>query len=84
MLTAEASGVAFRHELARLAVEESVAPHREVDLHRKALAALADPPGGAPDLARLAHHAEAAGDDGRRAPLRARGRGPRGLARRVP
>ena len=37
-------------------------PHRRVDLHRRALAALADPPGGAPELARLVHHAEAAGD----------------------
>ena len=62
MLVAAAAGVAFRHELARLAVEESVPPHRRVELHRRALAALADPPGGAPDLARLAHHAEAAGD----------------------
>jgi DNA-binding CsgD family transcriptional regulator len=62
MLVAEAVGVAFRHELARLAVEESTPPHRKLDLHRRALAALADPPGGALDLARLAHHAEAAGD----------------------
>jgi DNA-binding CsgD family transcriptional regulator/tetratricopeptide (TPR) repeat protein len=62
MLTSEAAGVAFRHELARLAVEESVAPNRRVDLHRKAFAALAEPPGGVADLARLAHHAEAAGD----------------------
>jgi DNA-binding CsgD family transcriptional regulator/tetratricopeptide (TPR) repeat protein len=62
MLVGEAAGVAFRHELARLAVEESVSPHRELSLHRRALAALADPPAGAPDLARLAHHAEAAGD----------------------
>src|SRR6266511_4422059 len=62
MLTSEPAGVAFRHELARLAVEESIALNRRVDLHRKALAALADPAGGARDLARLAHHAEAAGD----------------------
>jgi predicted ATPase len=62
MLVAGPAGVAFRHELARLAVEESVLPHRKVALHRRALAALADPPVGAPDLARLAHHAEAAGD----------------------
>ena len=62
MLTSEPAGVAFRHELARLAVEESVPLNRSVDLHRSALAALADPPGGARDLARLAHHAEAAGD----------------------
>ncbi len=31
-------------------------------LHRRALAALSAPPNGVPDLARLAHHAEAAGD----------------------
>ncbi|MGZ8793794.1 MAG: ATP-binding protein, partial [Gaiellaceae bacterium] len=62
MLTSEPAGVAFRHELARLAVEASIALSRRVDLHRKALAALADPPGGGRDLARLAHHAEAAGD----------------------
>jgi DNA-binding CsgD family transcriptional regulator/tetratricopeptide (TPR) repeat protein len=62
MLVAQAAGVAFRHELARLAVEASVPPHRRVELHRRALARLADPPGGAPDLARLVHHAEAAGD----------------------
>jgi hypothetical protein len=62
MLVAEPAGVAFRHELARLAVEASVPPHRKLGLHRAALAALAEPPVGAPDLARLAHHAEAAGD----------------------
>jgi DNA-binding CsgD family transcriptional regulator/tetratricopeptide (TPR) repeat protein len=62
MLTASPASVAFRHELARLAVEESLAPNRRVALHRKALAALADRPSGAPELARLAHHAEAAGD----------------------
>jgi len=62
MLTSERAGITFRHELARLAVEESIALNRRVDLHRQALAAFADPPGGVPDLARLAHHAEAAGD----------------------
>jgi DNA-binding CsgD family transcriptional regulator len=62
MLVAKPAGVAFRHELARLAVEASVPPHRKLGLHRAALAALAEPPVGAPDLARLAHHAEAAGD----------------------
>src|SRR5512132_1339422 len=44
MLAADPSGVAFRHELARLAVEDSVAPNRRVGLHRAALAALSDPP----------------------------------------
>jgi DNA-binding CsgD family transcriptional regulator len=62
VLTSVPSGVAFRHELARLAVEESVPPTRKYDLHRRALAALSDPPVGELDLARVAHHAEAAGD----------------------
>jgi DNA-binding CsgD family transcriptional regulator len=62
MLTAEPSGIAFRHELARRAVEESLAPDRALALHRLALAALTAPRRGAPDLARLAHHAEAAED----------------------
>jgi DNA-binding CsgD family transcriptional regulator/tetratricopeptide (TPR) repeat protein len=62
MLMAVDGGVAFRHELARLAVEESVAPNRGLAVHRAALARLVDPPAGEPDLARLAHHAEAIGD----------------------
>src|SRR5580704_11007449 len=62
VLRAEADGVLFRHELARLAVEASLPPDRAVALHRRALAALADPSLGAPDYVRLAHHAEAAGD----------------------
>jgi DNA-binding CsgD family transcriptional regulator len=62
MLVAVPEGVAFRHELARLIVEAALAPDRRVELHRKAVDALAAPPSGAPDLARLAHHAEAAGD----------------------
>jgi predicted ATPase len=51
-------GVAFRHELARLVIEESMVPNRRVALHALALGALA----GSRDRARLAHHAEAAGD----------------------
>ena len=62
MLAPDRDGVAFRHELARLAVEESLPPNRLVALHRKALKALSDPPSGEPDLARLAHHAEGARD----------------------
>jgi DNA-binding CsgD family transcriptional regulator len=62
MLRGEAHAVAFRHELARLAVEESVNPQRRVELHRAALETLRSPPDGRRDLARLAHHAEAAGD----------------------
>ena len=59
ILTATPDGVGFRHELARRATEESLPPHRRRDLHRRALAALAT---RRSDLARLAHHADAAGD----------------------
>jgi hypothetical protein len=62
MLRSEPGGVAFRHELARIAIEESLEPERTVLLHRRAVAALAEPATGAADLTRLAHHAEAAGD----------------------
>jgi class 3 adenylate cyclase/tetratricopeptide (TPR) repeat protein len=62
MLVHSPEGVGFRHELARLAIEESLSPTRRLALHRAALAALVEPPTGAPDLERLAHHAEGAGD----------------------
>src|SRR4051812_40424669 len=62
MLESVPDGVAFRHELARLAIEDSIPPDRKVFLHQKALAALSEPAAGAPDLARLAHHADGACD----------------------
>jgi DNA-binding NarL/FixJ family response regulator len=62
MLGASRTTVGFRHELTRLSIEEAIEPRRRLALHRRALAALAKPPHGAPDAARLAHHAEAAGD----------------------
>jgi DNA-binding CsgD family transcriptional regulator/tetratricopeptide (TPR) repeat protein len=58
VLRADGDGVAFRHELARLALESAVAPQRRRALHQSITAAL-EPSG---DHARLAHHAEAAGD----------------------
>jgi DNA-binding CsgD family transcriptional regulator len=58
MLREQGATVAFRHELARLAVEEAIAPHRRTELHGAMLAEL----GPGADPARLAHHAEAAGD----------------------
>jgi DNA-binding CsgD family transcriptional regulator/tetratricopeptide (TPR) repeat protein len=61
MLSASPDAVAFRHELARLAVEEALTPDRRLRLHRKALAALADSR-RAVDVSLFAHHAEAAGD----------------------
>jgi class 3 adenylate cyclase/tetratricopeptide (TPR) repeat protein len=62
MLVQGPGGLAFRHELARLAIDEGLTPSRRLELHRKALQMLADPPAGDPDVERLAHHAEAAGD----------------------
>jgi DNA-binding CsgD family transcriptional regulator/tetratricopeptide (TPR) repeat protein len=62
MLISAEGGVAFRHELARLAVEASLAPDRRQGLDRAALGALSAPPVGEPDAARLAHHAEAIAD----------------------
>ena len=62
MLTPSSDAVAFRHELARRAIEESLDPLRRTRLHRSALQALQEPAHGALDHARLAHHAEAAGD----------------------
>jgi DNA-binding CsgD family transcriptional regulator len=62
MLQEQAGGMAFRHELARLAVEQALLPGRRADLHRRTLAALLARPPHAHDPARLAHHADAAGD----------------------
>ena len=63
ILISRPAAVAFRHELARIAVEESLPPNLRGALNSKALAALASRSKGAPDVARLAHHAEAADDD---------------------
>ena len=62
MLRSEDRAAAFRHELARLAVEDAIPAHRRVALHRKVLAALRTSPEGTSDPARMAHHDEAAGD----------------------
>ena len=61
VLILEAERVAFRHELARLAVEEAVPATRRRHLHRDLLAELEQR--ASVDHARLAHHAHAAGDD---------------------
>ena len=62
VLRATAGGIEFRHELARLAVEESLTPDRRIELNRTVFRAIMDPPSGEPDLAALAHHADAAGE----------------------
>ncbi|HEX5466466.1 MAG TPA: LuxR C-terminal-related transcriptional regulator [Candidatus Limnocylindrales bacterium] len=60
----DGAGWRFRHELTRRTVEASIPGHRRTRLHRAALAALEGTPSDrAPaDHARLAYHAEMAGD----------------------
>jgi DNA-binding CsgD family transcriptional regulator/tetratricopeptide (TPR) repeat protein len=60
-LVSDGGGLRFPHELTRMAVEASIAPHRLALLHGAALRALQATPAGT-DHARLAHHAERAGD----------------------
>jgi DNA-binding CsgD family transcriptional regulator len=62
MVQVERTTVGLRHEIARAAIEEALSPLRRLQLHRRALAALQGAIGRSPDLARLAHHAEAADD----------------------
>jgi DNA-binding CsgD family transcriptional regulator len=62
MLRAQGDLLAFRHELARQAILDTIAPPRRRALHALVLRALTAPPTGSPDQAGLAHHAEGAGD----------------------
>jgi DNA-binding CsgD family transcriptional regulator/tetratricopeptide (TPR) repeat protein len=63
IVLADGARISYRHDLSRLAVLESIDPDRIRNLHLSAVAALADPPSGVLDVARLAYHAVAA-DDG--------------------
>jgi DNA-binding CsgD family transcriptional regulator len=60
VLVASRDGVAYRHELLRSAVEESLLPARRAALHRGVLSTLTGIDGV--DPGRLAHHARAAAD----------------------
>ena len=60
ILIPDGTGLRFRHELVRMAVEAGIAPHRKADLHAGLLAELAGR--GDTDPALLAHHAAGAGD----------------------
>lgn len=63
LLVASHADLRFRHELARVAVEEAIAPLRARAWHARALAALAGAGGArSASLARLVHHARLAGD----------------------
>jgi DNA-binding CsgD family transcriptional regulator len=60
VLRAGNEGVAYRHELLRRAVDDSLTPTRRIALHRRALALLGAVDGI--DQARLMHHARGAAD----------------------
>lgn len=60
LLMVSPARVAFRHELTRRAIADSVPAARGVELHRRVLAALVDREGA--DLSQLVHHAAEAGD----------------------
>ena len=60
LVVARPEGIAFRHELARRAVEEGLPAIRRQILNQAVVAALRESP--EPELARLVHHAVEAGD----------------------
>ena len=62
MLHSQGDYYAFRHELARQTILESVFPQRKTALNRLALTALKEAPETRHDFVRLANHAEAARD----------------------
>jgi DNA-binding CsgD family transcriptional regulator len=62
LLHSSGDGLAFRHEIGRDAILANVAAPRRRLLHQRILEALLAEPSTASDFARLAYHAEAAGD----------------------
>ena len=63
VLIAEGDLVGFRHELARRATVAQIPDFDRIDLHRRALAVLAEPPTDPNTLAALAFHADEAGEN---------------------
>lgn len=61
LLIADGATLRFRHEIARRAVASAVPGHRQPSIHARVLAELLA--AGCSDHARLAFHAEAAGDE---------------------
>ena len=62
VLLADGLHYAFRHEIARAAILDSIDPSLRADLHARVLAALRGLPETDWPVARMAHHAEEAGD----------------------
>jgi DNA-binding CsgD family transcriptional regulator len=63
VLIAEGDVVGFRHELARRATVAQIPDFDRIDLHRRALAVLAESPTDPNTLAALAFHADEAGEN---------------------
>ena len=82
LLTVSPASVAFRHELARRAVADSLPVARRVELNRRVLHALVGREDA--DLSRIVHHAAQAGDADAIVRLRARGGPGRGRRWRPP
>ena len=82
LLTVSPASVAFRHELARRAIADSLPVARRVELNRRVLHALVGREDA--DLARIVHHAAQAGDADAIVALRAGSRPGRGRRRRPP
>jgi DNA-binding CsgD family transcriptional regulator len=61
LLIDEGIGLRFRHEIARLAIAQEIPAHRQAVIHAEILKALLA--GGSRDDARMAFHAEGAGDE---------------------
>lgn len=62
MLLSQGDYYAFRHELARQTILESISSQRRLALHRMTLTALKESPEMRNDLARLANHAQGTND----------------------
>ena len=61
LLVDERTGLRFRHEIARLAIEQEIPAHRQAVIHAEILSTLLV--NGSRDDARMAFHAEEAGDE---------------------
>jgi DNA-binding CsgD family transcriptional regulator/tetratricopeptide (TPR) repeat protein len=61
LLVDEGIGLRFRHEIARLAIAQEIPAHRQAVIHAKILSVLLA--NGSRDDARMAFHAEGAGDE---------------------
>ena len=62
MLQTDGNSLSFRHELARQALEDSLSPSRQQDLHQRVLKAFRERGEDRVQLSRLVHHAALAGD----------------------